>query len=311
MSAPHPIFLAGPTAVGKSAVAMELARRTGGEIVSVDSMQVYRGMDIGTAKASPDERDEIRHHLLDVVGVHERFAVADFLRLAHETVSEMNDRGVVPIFCGGTGLYFRTFFEGLGSAPPGDPKLRETLEATDLDALLAELKTLDPAAWNAIDRNNRRRVVRAVEVCRLTGRPFSELRAAWREETGDHAPIFALRRSTDDLRARIDRRVERMFDQGLVDETRRLMQEGLEGNRLPLQAIGYRQVVEYLRGERTLEETIDLVKTRTRQFAKRQMTWFRNQHRVQWIDAEHDVGANEIADRIERLADNDTGDARQ
>ena len=175
----RPIFLAGPTAAGKSAVALALAERIGGEIISVDSMQVYRGMDIGTAKPGPEELQRVRHHLIDVAGLDETFDAAQFVRLAGAAVAEIQSRGRVPIFCGGTGLYFKAYREGLGEAPPADAALRAGLEAQPLAELLAELEKSDPVTFQRIDRKNPRRVIRAVEVIRLTGRPFSGQRARW------------------------------------------------------------------------------------------------------------------------------------
>ena len=276
---PRPVFIAGPTAVGKSEVALLLAEKIGGEIISVDSMQVYRGLDIGTAKPSAAERARVPHHLIDVVELHEPFDAARFVELAGKAVTEIQSRNHVPIFCGGTGLYFKAFLEGIGQAPPSDAKLRAELEATPLTGLLRELEQRDPATFEKIDRQNPRRVVRAMEVIWLTGRPFSEQRAEWNPCSILHAPssyFHGFTRASADLHARIATRVDAMFAHGLVDETRRLLDHGLEQNRTAMQAIGYRQVVEHLRGERSLPETIELVKIKTRQFAKRQMTWISN-----------------------------------
>jgi tRNA dimethylallyltransferase len=291
------IVIAGPTACGKSGLALSLAERIGGEILSVDSMQVYRGMDIGTAKPSPEERVRIPHHLVDVAEITEHFDAAQFARLAHQAVAEIQNRHRVPILCGGTGLYFRAFFEGVGSAPPADPLLRKKLEETPLPVLLKELAERDPAAYQRIDRNNPRRIIRAVEVIRVSGKPFSEQKADW-SSASPGVPAFGLRRNTKDLHERINRRVDAMFAQGLVEETRQLLERGLSENAIAMQALGYRQVAEHLRGERSLEETIELVKLRTRQFAKRQMTWFRHQMSLQWIDAARDQPSHELADQI-------------
>jgi tRNA dimethylallyltransferase len=308
-----PIFLAGPTAVGKSEIALLLAEKIGGEIISVDSMQVYRGLDIGTAKPSTDERARVRHHLIDVVDLTEAFDAAQFLRLANAAVAEIQARGRAPILCGGTGLYFKAFLDGLGDTPSGDAQLRTRLEATPLPELLTELAERDPKTYQRIDRKNLRRVVRAVEVIRLTGRPFSEQRAEWvASESKVQSPsAFAslqrdkqskvavgLSRKTDDLRGRIDARVEAMFQRGLVDETRRLLDRGLAENKTAMQALGYRQVVEHLRGERSLPETIELVKTRTRQFAKRQMTWFKRQLPVHWLELSQNDDPRAAVDSI-------------
>ncbi|PAW90487.1 MAG: tRNA (adenosine(37)-N6)-dimethylallyltransferase MiaA [Pedosphaera sp. Tous-C6FEB] len=291
---PAPVLLAGPTAVGKSAVALHLAELLGGEIISVDSMQVYRGLDLGTAKPTSAEQARVRHHLVDVVELTDVFDAARFLRLATAAVQAIQGRGRVPIFCGGTGLYFSAWLNGLGEAPPTDPALRTLLESTPLPELLAELERQDPETFGRIDRENPRRVVRAVEVIRLTGRPFSAQRAVWPAAPDAQlpTPIWCLNREPVDLRARIEARVDAMFSAGLVAETRALLERGLEHNRTAMQAIGYRQVVEHLRGERGLAETIALVKTKTWQFARRQGTWFRRQLAVETVPLA--AGANPL-----------------
>ncbi|MDB6032638.1 MAG: tRNA dimethylallyltransferase [Verrucomicrobiales bacterium] len=299
MASLEPVFIAGPTAAGKSELALLLAEQIGGEIISVDSMQVYRGMDIGTAKPSAEERRRVRHHLIDVAEINEAFDAAQFARLANQAVGEIASRRRVPIFCGGTGLYFRAYTEGLGDAPSANRAIREELQKLPLETLLLELQEKDPETFDRIDRQNPRRVVRAVEVIRLTGKPFSVQRGEW-ASTGSGPPtnFFVIRRDTADLRARIDLRVDWMFRAGLVEETRALLETGLEKNITAMQAIGYRQVVEHLGGERTLAETIDLVKIRTRQFAKRQMTWFKRQPGAQWLDWTSGTEATELLAKL-------------
>ncbi len=297
------LLLAGPTAAGKSEVALVLAEELGGEIVSVDSMQVYRGLDIGTAKPSREARTRVAHHLIDIVDLSSEFDAAQFSRLAHKAVADISGRGRLPILCGGTGLYFKAFLQGLGKAPPGDTALRRELEATPLADLLRELASRDPAMYERIDRQNPRRVIRAVEVIRLTGRPFSEQRARWENPAcGAEQPanFFALARAKDDLRRRIDARVEAMFLGGLVAETERLLPGGLAQNKAAAQALGYRQTIEHLRGERPLPETIEQVKTATHQFAKRQMTWFRKQPNLEWIHLEPEQSPESAAAELRR-----------
>jgi tRNA dimethylallyltransferase len=298
---PRPVLLAGPTAVGKSDIVLLLAERLGGEIISVDSMQVYRGMDIGTAKASPDERARVPHHLIDVADLAEPFDAAQFLQLAHRTVADIQARGRVPILCGGTGLYFKVFLEGLGQAPPTDAALRAALAATPLHELLRELAERDPVTYEHIDRHNPRRVIRAIAVIRLTGQPFSAQRADWHHASRitHHASLcIGLARSPADLQRRIDARVDAMFRRGWVAETEQLLKRGLAENQNAMQALGYRQIVEHLRGERSLPETIALVKIRTRQFAKRQMTWFRRQLHLTWINLEPQASAEAVVKTI-------------
>lgn len=301
---PPSLLLAGPTATGKSELGLLLAERLNGEIISVDSMQVYRGLDIGTAKPTAHDRGRVPHHLIDVVELTEPFDASQFAERAGLVVREIQGRGRLPILCGGTGLYFKAFLEGLGSAPPSDAALRAELEAIPLADLLAELAARDPGLFEVIDQKNPRRVIRALEVIRLTGKPFSAQRASWAPK-GSARPaapqFFVLDRTQDDLAARINARVDRMFQAGLIQETERLLTRGLEQNRNAMQAIGYRQVVEFLRGERSIEETVDLVKIRTRQFAKRQRTWFRHQGGVQWITALTRERAEETGERLVAL----------
>ena len=293
----RPLLIAGPTAVGKSEIALGLAEQLGGEIISADSMQVYRGLDIGTAKPSAADRARVPHHLIDILDLTESFDAAQFTRLAHRAVAEIQSRGHVPILCGGTGLYFQAFLEGLGEAPAADPKLRAELEAAPLEQLLAELREHDPVTFEKIDKKNPRRIVRAVEVIRLTGKPFSEVRSQKSEVRSQNSKFFCLTRATDDLRRRIDARADAMFARGLVVEVRELLKRGLEQNKTAMQAIGYRQVVEHLRGERGLAETIELVKIRTRQFAKRQLTWFRAQKNIKWIELKPDESVEETVQK--------------
>jgi tRNA dimethylallyltransferase len=290
------LCVVGPTASGKSAVALALAERLHGEIISVDSMQVYRGLDIGTAKPTTEERARVPHHVIDVVNLSESFSAADFVAAAMAAERQILSRSRTPIFCGGTGFYFKALLHGLGEAPPADPTLRAELEAVPLPDLCRELEQRDPVTFARIDRQNPRRVVRAIEVIRLTGRPFSEQRAEWKgEENRTPAVVMGLRRDGEDLNRRIEARVDEMFARGLVEETASLLRQGLAANPTAMQALGYRQVVEHLRGERSLPETIALVKTRTRQFAKRQMTWFRRQLAVEWIHVATDASVDAIA----------------
>jgi len=292
------VALVGPTATGKSELAMLLAEQLNGEIISVDSMQVYRGMDIGTAKPSALDRARVPHHLIDVIDLKTEFSVAQFVGLAQQAIQEIRNRGRVPVLCGGTGLYFKALFHGLGQAPPGNASVRADLEKVPLPELLAELASCDPLTYQRIDRQNPRRVIRAVEVIRVTGKAYSLQRADWslQPEKAHEVVIFGIMRNPADLQRRIDTRVDAMFSHGLVLETKQLLDAGLANNPTAFQALGYRQVADYLREVRSLVDTIALVKIRTRQFAKRQMTWFRRQLPVRWLKTETaDSPANVIA----------------
>jgi tRNA dimethylallyltransferase len=284
-------------------VALQIAEKVNAEIISVDSMQVYRGLDIGTDKPCLADRRRVPHHLIDIVEVTEPFDVAQFLGLAESAVRGVQSRGKRPLFCGGTGLYFKAFLEGLGELPATHPTLRQDLEGMPMDELLRELMSKDPVTYARIDRQNRRRIVRAVEVCRLTGEPFSQLRKGWRETEEVQAvrsklTCCGLTREAQDLRDRICTRVERMFERGLVAETTRLLERGLSKNRTAMQAIGYHQVVEHLEGRYSLAETVSLVKQRTLALAKRQLTWFRRQMNVMWIEGARLEDAPALAHRV-------------
>ena len=272
------LLIAGPTAVGKSEVALRLAEQLGGEIVSVDSVQVYRGLDIGTAKPSAEERARVPHHLIDILEPGETFDAAQFIRRASDAIEAIRSRNRLPILCGGTGLYFKAWLEGIGQAPPANRELRTQLETLSLESLLDELRGHDPETFARIDRRNPRRVIRAVEVIRLTGKPFSEQRA---RRAPVHDAFFVLERPRPELHRRIDERVDQMFALGLVEETKRVANGPAART-----ALGYRQVLEYLAGDRSLKDTVALVKLRTRQYAKRQLTWFRHQAHAERVNAD-------------------------
>ena len=286
-----PISIAGPTASGKSAVAMEVAKQIQAEIISVDSMQVYRGMDIGTAKPTPDEQAGIPHHLIDCAGLEETYDAARFVREANEAERQIER----PIYCGGTGLYFQARQEGLGETPQADAAVRTAIEAMRHEERLAELEAADSLTFERIDQQNPRRVVRALEVIRMTGKPFSEQRAEWQNTVT--ANFFLIEREREDLRTRIEARVDGMIAAGLVEETCSL-RAALENNRVAQQALGYRQVIRHLRGELDLPDTVALVKSRTWQFARRQMTWFRRLQGAVSLAVPADEAPSETARRI-------------
>ena len=292
------IYLTGATASGKSALAMHLAKRLGGEIISVDSMQVYCGLNIGTAKPSAEEQAEVPHHLIDVAQLSEAFDAAQFVRLAKSASESISSRGRIPIFCGGTGLYFRALMEGLGNSPPSDELLRDELSLLPFESLVAELKIKDPKAAKQIDLKNPRRVLRAVEVIRLTGRPYSEQRIGWDKLKRAPENLFCINREVDVLNQRIHKRVDEMFSLGLIEETQILIKQGLRDNRNACQAIGYRQVLDLLDGELSLESVVDKVKIKTRQFAKRQRSWFRNQMQCDLLDWPEDENVDSFCELL-------------
>lgn len=302
-STPPLVAIVGPTAVGKSALALEVAQRLGGEIVSADSRQIYRGMDIGTDKPTPEQRRLVPHYLLDVVEPDQVFTLAQYQRAAYDAIADIHRRGRLPLLVGGTGLYVRAVLEGLNipEVPP-DPALRSELEAfaaaEGAQALHARLAALDPDAAGRIDPRNVRRVVRALEVTLLTGVPISRLQQA------SPPPFRVLRigltRPRPALYARIDRRVDAMVEAGLVEEVRRLLQAGYSPSLPALTGLGYRQIIQYLQGEVSLAEAVAAIKQQTRRFVRQQYTWFRlDDPRMRWFDLEL-ASAADVIEEIRR-----------
>ena len=290
LATPPPlIIVVGPTAVGKSRLALALAERVGGEIVAADSMQVYRGLDIGTAKSGADEQRRVPHHLLDLVNPDQRFTAADYARLARTAVADIRRRGHVPIMVGGTGLYVRAFlcglFEGPGEEMPLRDEFRREAATGGVAALHRRLHALDPQAAAAIHPNDLFRIIRALEVVTLTGRPPSALKA---EARRNHEPVpepvlrFGLGRDRHELYQRIERRVEEMMARGFLDEVRKLLDHGYSPALKPLRAIGYRHMIEHLKGRMILDDAVGCFKRDTRRYAKRQLTWFRHETGLQW-----------------------------
>lgn len=279
---PSVIIIAGPTAVGKSAAALSLAQHLGGEIISADSMQVYRHMDIGTEKPSPAERKLVKHHLIDILDPHEGYSAGRFRADAAAVIDSLHAQGKVPIIAGGTGLYIRALTRGLFDAPDAQGAFRQEISDAPIDALYARLAALDPDAAAAIMPADRRRIVRALEVCQASGQRITELRRTLTAPLQYNFYKFALTRDRAQLYSRIDARVEQMIARGLLDETRALI--ALNPSQTPLQAIGYKELISHLQGHSTLEQAVELIKRNTRRYAKRQLTWFRSEPHMHWID---------------------------
>jgi len=282
------VAVVGATASGKTALSLDLAERLGGEIVNTDAMQVYRGMDVGTAKLPPDERRGIPHHLLDLMELHEVASVAEFQRLARATIADLRARGAVPVLVGGSALYTRAVLDQF-EFPGADDVVRRRLEA-ELDevgpgALHERLAGLDPEAAAAILPSNGRRVVRALEAIEVSGRPFSATLPRL-EYALDHAHQVGVRIDRPTLDARIARRVDLMWEHGFVDEVRRLLGAGLADARTASTAIGYREVMAHLRGELTDDEARERTVVATRRFARRQEQWFSRDPRITWVDGD-------------------------
>jgi tRNA dimethylallyltransferase len=303
MGAMQTVFLVGPTAAGKSAVALELARLIEVEIVSADSMQVYRGMDIGTAKPTVSERARVPHHLIDVCEVGDAFDAKRFVDLASRIIANIHAHGKTALVAGGTGLYVRALRRGLFEGPSRNQELRARLEKMSATQLFEELQGVDPLTAQRIDRHNPRRLVRALEVFHETGRPISELQREWLndEPRNDASPLFCLSRDRDNLYARIEKRIDEQVAAGWVGEVRRLLPLGVEKNATAMQAAGYRELIAHVRGDLSLDEAVALIKTRTRQLAKRQLTWFRREPQVDWIEIGRQEQPLDTAKRVREL----------
>ena len=287
---PPVLAIVGPTAVGKSALALELAGPLGGEIVNADALQVYRGLDIGTAKPSAEDCRRVPHHLLDILDPREAFSAGEFARRARQAIEEIRGRGRLPILVGGSGLYLRALVEGISPIPPIDPGLREELrrrfDREGLEGLRADLERLDPETAERLAPRDSQRHLRALEVVLGTGRPLSSWTGRAPVGGGSVEAVWiGLTAPRGLLYDRLAVRVGRMLADGWVDEVRRLLASGLTPSAPAFQAIGYRELAGHLAGEATLEEAKERIVRATRQYAKRQMTWFRRQSGVEWFDA--------------------------
>ena len=285
------LCLLGPTAVGKTEIAIQLAQHLNAEIVSVDSRQIYRQMDIGTAKPTPEEQQAARHHLIDCVDISQPFSVADYQSLADIAIKDMQNRGKQVLLVGGAGLYFRSVVDGLFEGPGADVSLRKKLEqeaAQDgIDVLHNRLRACDPESADRIHPNNLTRVIRALEVYELTGIPMSEHQQQWHPENQRYPFIaFGLTMSRELLYHRIEQRVDVMLANGLIAEVESLLAAGYSRDTFALQSFGYKELIAYLDGKCTYQEAIEQLKQNTRRFAKRQLTWFRKDERIEWVDRE-------------------------
>ncbi len=302
------LAIVGPTASGKTALAVSLAERLGGEVISCDSMQIYRGMDIGTAKPTKAEQRGVPHHLIDVAEPHEPFSAMEYVEAANAAVRDITARGKLPVFCGGTGLYLDAFLRGgMPETPGADARLREELHAFALsqgeEALHQELAAVDPESAAATHPHNLRRVIRALEIYRLTGVPKSEWDRRSRILPSKYNAAVIGLSFTDRamLYARIERRVDEMLAMGLLDETRALREAGVfDRSPTAAAAIGYKELLPYLEGSCTLEEAVEELKTATRRYAKRQLTWFGAKEYVRWIP----VDDGKTAQKSEEIVNN-------
>lgn len=281
-------YLSGATASGKTRAAIQLASAIDAEIISVDSMAVYAGMDIGTAKPTSHELSQVPHHLLDVVEPNCEFSLAEYLTLAHQAIADITSRGKQVLFVGGTPLYLKSLLRGVNEGPPADADFRreveEEVDRVGIEALRDRLEQVDPLSAAKLHPNDKRRMIRALEVYKLTGKPISHMQSHFEEAAASPCErAFVLSRDRSKLHERINARVDQMFEAGLVEEVKNLRAQYGEFSKTSLQGVGYREVLQVLDGELTLEEATEQTKIRTRRFARRQETWFRGLEECQWI----------------------------
>lgn len=291
------VILTGPTAVGKSALSIALAKAIGGEIISADSMQVYRHMDIGSAKITPKEMEGVPHHLIDVLEPTEAFNVVVFQKLAGQALSEICGRGHIPILVGGTGFYIQALLYDIDfTENDEDTELRHSLEELacreGAETLYERLRAVDPASCESIHAHNVKRVIRAIEFYEKTGKRISDHNKEQRENVSPYRfAYFVLNDDREKIYQNIDRRVDLMLAKGLVEEVQSLREMGCHKGMVSMQGLGYKEILSYLEGEITLEEAIYLIKRDTRHFAKRQLTWFRREKEVIWVQ-KNDIDSN-------------------
>ena len=290
---PKIIVITGPTASGKTWLAVELARRYNGEVVSADSMQIYRRMDIGTAKPTRSEMRGVPHHMLDVADPEEDFSVARYVQLAVPCIKDILSRGRLPILAGGTGLYIDSLLSGrtFAAFSPENPlrrELEEQFAQEGGEAMLAELARVDPDSARKLHPNDAKRIIRALEVYRSTGRTIAQHNRETQALPNRYDPLYIglAFRDREDMKRRIDQRVDQMMEDGLLDEVRALKERGCTRDMVSMQGLGYQELLAYLEGEYPLEEAVRLIKRDTRHFAKRQLTWFRRERDVRWLKLE-------------------------
>jgi tRNA dimethylallyltransferase len=287
------IAIVGPTASGKSALALALAEQTGAEVLSVDSMQVYRGMDIGTAKPSADEQRAVRHHLIGFVDPNETFTVARFVEMADAVIADAKKRGVPLIVVGGTPLYYKALFQGLFGGPGADDALREKLRAQSPEQLHRRLSEIDPPAASRIHVNDHRRLIRALEVFELTGQPISSFQTEWDSPAVRHAAMwFGLMWDKDALNQRINARTKAMMSAGWLEETREIITKYGTLSKTASEATGYHELIEHLEGRMKLDDAVEQIKIATRQLARRQMKWLRRFPGVDWLRGDRPIEEN-------------------
>jgi tRNA dimethylallyltransferase len=304
------ILILGTTASGKSQLAFDLAEYLGAEIISIDSMKVYRRMDIGTAKPPKEARQHIKYHLIDIVEPSDSFSVGAFINAASDIIGQINNRNGEIVAVGGTALYIKSLlyglFDGAGTDEQIRAELRERVDTEGLAELYRELKKIDAAAAERINHNDAKRIVRALEVYQLTGKPISSLQKQWwqQQQIKHNWTLIGLRREKADTSRRINRRVKNMIEAGLVNEVKSLLDEEKPMSKQARCAIGYAEIIEHLSGRTSLENAIESIKINTRRLAKGQRTWFKTFQNVHWLDVAEDETPEQILDRTKILLDN-------
>lgn len=294
------IVVAGPTASGKTRLAIDIAKSVNGEIVNADSMQIYKYMNIGSAKPTLEEQSEAKHHLIDFLEPDEEFSVANYTELAHKVIAEISSRGKIPIMCGGTGLYINSVVNDITFGEiETDYKLREELNELakqhGSQYLLDILKEFDPVSAQRLHPGNLRRIVRAIEFYRTTGIPISEHQEMTKQKESRYEPLMlCVKWDREVLYDRINKRVDIMMNDGLLDEVKQLMEMGYTKELNSMKGIGYKEIIDYFEGNMSLEDTVNLIKQSSRRYAKRQLTWFRRDKRIHWLDANEDFLAEGI-----------------
>ena len=302
------IFILGPTAIGKTEVAIELARRIDAEIGSLDSRQVYRDMDIGTAKPTAEEQHAIRHHLVDCADIREPFSVAEYQNLADAAILDIHARNRRVIVAGGAGLYFRSLVDGLFWGPGANltirTRLRGEAEKYGASRLHERLCQCDPASGSRIHPNNLMRIIRALEVYELSGKPISQLQKQWRSKKVRYTfSAFGLNMPRPGLYSRIEKRVDRMIEDGLVEEVKGILEHERSRDCGALKSFGYKEIIDYIDRKMTIDEAVELLKRNTRRFAKRQLTWFRNDPRLVWLDRSQYSSIDQMVDSLVQQID--------
>ncbi|MDB4652614.1 tRNA (adenosine(37)-N6)-dimethylallyltransferase MiaA [bacterium] len=296
-------FLTGATASGKTKVSLELARILDAEIISLDSMAIYRGMDIGTAKPDSAQRSAVPHHLIDIVDPPESFSVSEYRDSALSKIREIQESGKQVLFVGGTALYLKALLRGLFEGPPADwdfrTEIEQEIENSGAEFLHQRLAMIDPVSAHKLHENDHRRIIRALEVYKQTGKPISHWQMQFDEgRQADQCRVFTIRHDRPVLHQRIEARVEAMFSEGLVDEVRGLLERWSDIGKTASQAVGYREVIDFLSDKMTMEETVERVRVRTRKFARHQETWFRGMSECRILDLESEFDPSELAQEI-------------